>query len=95
MCVCVCILFDNNNIVLVHLARAADALEHTEENDNPGSQEAQGQLPPNRTRVMKAFAVHHTQHTLTTTHKSNTDIQHQHTCYCYSIITVITHLLTK
>lgn len=61
---------DNNNFVLVHLARAADALEHTQEDDDPSSQEAQGQGPPDRARVMEALAVYYTQHTLTTTHTS-------------------------
>lgn len=61
---------DNNNIVLIHLARAADALEHAQEDDDPGSQEAQGQGPPDRARVMKPLAVHYTQHTLTARHTS-------------------------
>lgn len=55
----------SDDIVLIHLARAADALEHTEEDDDPGSQEAEGQGPPDRTRVMKALTVNYTQHTLT------------------------------
>ena len=75
MCVCVCFARDdNNNIVLVHLARAADALEHAKEDDDPGSQQAQGQGPPDRARVVKALAVHYTQHTLTTRHMSQRHI---------------------
>lgn len=63
---CVCFMgTDNNNIVLIHLARAADALEHTQEDDEPGSQEAQGQGPPDRAWVMKALTVYYTQHPLT------------------------------
>lgn len=63
---------DNNNTVLIHLAGAADALEHAQEDDDPGGQEAQGQGPPDRARVMKSLAVHYTQHALTTRHTSQT-----------------------
>lgn len=66
---------DNHNIVLVHLARAADALEHAQEDDDPSGQEAQGQGPPDGARVVKALAVYYTQHTLTAT---QTHIQVKH-----------------
>lgn len=65
--------------VLYHLARAADALEHAKEDDDPGSQEAESQGPPDRTRVMEALTVHHTQNTLTGT--QHTEQTHTHTEY--------------
>lgn len=58
--------------MLIHLARAADALEHTQEDDDPGSQEAQGQGPPDWAWVMKTLTVYYTQHTLTTIHTGQT-----------------------
>lgn len=75
MHVCVCMSSvgdDSNNTVLIHLARAADALEHTEKDDDPGSQEAQGQGPSDRARVIEAIAVYYTQHFLTIRHISHT-----------------------
>lgn len=57
---------------LVHLARTADALEHTQEDDNPSCQEAQGQGPPDRARIVKALAVHYTQNSLTKKHTRET-----------------------
>ena len=72
-CVCVCFVgADNNNNVEIHLARAADALEHTQEDYDPGGQEAQGQGPADRARVVEALTVHYTQHTLAATHTSQT-----------------------
>lgn len=71
---------DNEHFVLVHLARAADALEHTQEDDDPSSQEAEGQGPPDRAWVMKALTVYHTQHTLAARHTSQTQEQ-QHSSY--------------
>lgn len=65
---------DHNNIVLLYLARATDALEHTEKDDDPGSQEAQGQGPSDRARVIKAITVYYTQHFLTIRHISHTQI---------------------
>ena len=51
--------------MLVHLPGAADALQHAEEDDDPRSQQAEGQGPPHRPRVVEALAVHYTKHLLT------------------------------
>jgi len=59
---------------LIHLARAADALEYTQEDDDPGSQEAEGQGPADRARVMEALTVYDTQHLLATRHTSQTGV---------------------
>lgn len=49
-----------------HLAGAADAFEHAQENEDPSSQEAQGQGPAHRARIMEALTVYDTQHALAT-----------------------------
>lgn len=85
---------DNANIVLIHLARAADALEHTQEDDDPGCQEAEGQLPSDRTRVMKALTVYNTQHLLTTRHTSQTQMCEYNSTLTYTttpLATPFTH----
>lgn len=56
--------------MFTHLARAADALEHAQEDEDPSSKEAQGQGPPDRAWVMEALTVHYTQHSLTATYKT-------------------------
>lgn len=56
--------------LFAHLARAADALEHAQEDEDPSSKEAQGQGPPHRAGVVEALTVHYTQHTLTATYKT-------------------------
>ena len=62
--------------MLLHLARAADALEHAEEDDDPSSQEAQGQLPAHGAGVMEALAVHDAQNALTA---RQTETEKRHT----------------
>lgn len=47
-----------------HLARAADALQHAEENHDPGRQQAQGEGPLHGAGVPEAGAVRHPQHLL-------------------------------
>ena len=37
-----------------HLADRLDALDDTQEDDDPGQQQTQGQLPPDVTKVMDA-----------------------------------------
>lgn len=47
-----------------HLARTADALQHAEEDEDPGHHQAKGKGPLHRARVPKAGAVGHPQHPL-------------------------------
>lgn len=61
-----CIGAGNKNVVLHHLARTADALEHAQEDDDPRCQQTQGQGPPHRAWIVKALTVYYTQDLLTT-----------------------------
>lgn len=47
-----------------HLAGAADPFEHAQEDEDPSSQEAEGQGPAHRAWVVKALAVYDAQHAL-------------------------------